>query len=63
MEEDSKTAKSEFRLGMICIMHTEFIYRWMRKGKCYLGVSWSGFCSEEGINSLDTITMPASSCP
>ncbi len=25
-EEDSKTAKSEFRLGMICIVQTEFIY-------------------------------------
>ena len=60
MEEDSNTVKSEFRLGMMCIVHTEFIYRWMRKGKCYLGVSWSGFCNEKGINSL---TMSTSSCP
>ncbi len=39
-EEDIETAKSEFRLGMICILHTEFIYTQMRKGKCHLGVSW-----------------------
>ncbi len=26
-------------------------------------VSWSGFCNEEGINSLDTITVSASFCP
>ncbi len=34
MEEDSETAKSEFSLGMHCILHMEFIYSKMRKGKC-----------------------------
>ncbi len=33
-EEDVETAKSEFRLGMDCILHMEFIYSQMRKGKC-----------------------------
>ncbi len=33
-EEDVETAKSEFRLGMQCILHMEFIYSKMRKGKC-----------------------------
>ncbi len=27
MEEDIETAKSEFRLGMNCILHRGFIYR------------------------------------
>ncbi len=39
VEEDVETAKSEFRLGMQCILHMEFIYSKMRKGKCNYGVS------------------------
>ncbi len=41
-EEDVETAKSEFRLGIESLFCTALIYIWMRKGKCNLGVSWSG---------------------
>ncbi len=41
-EKDIETAKSEFRLGIKCILYIEFIYREMRKGKCNLGVYWPG---------------------
>ena len=43
-EENVETAKSELRLGMKCILHREFVYTQMRKGKCNL--VWSGSCNE-----------------
>ena len=32
-EEDVETAKSEFRLGMMCILHMQFIYSKNEEGE------------------------------
>ena len=55
-EEDIETAKSEFRLGMKCILHREFIYAQMRKGKCNL--VWSGSCNESRRHYSVCFLMP-----
>ncbi len=55
-EEAIETAKSEFRLGMKCILHRESMYTQMRKGKCNLVCS--GSCNESRHHYSVCFLMP-----